>query len=131
MRLYDRDQMQTVLGGSVTLALLGRGSFGVVFLAGGLVAIALGVVLRDTSWFVAAIAIPGAAAGLVGAVVWATGDLSLRWLLIFAPLAAATVFVSRREGTAQAAAAALTSAVVAVAFFLLGAGVAFLSGYSD
>ena len=123
--------MQTLVGSPVMLALLGRDALGVVFLACASVAIGLGVLLREASWFLAAVAIPGAAAGLVGALVWATGDLSFRWLLASAPLAAGGIFSLRREGIAQGAAAAVTSAVVAAAFFLLGAVVAFLSFYND
>jgi hypothetical protein len=121
--------MNGELPGRMTLALLGRGSFGPVFIGLGAVATALGFALRNSSWFIAAVAIPGAAAGFVGAAVWASGDLSLRWLLLSAPLAAAAVFAIRREGIAQASVAAVMSAVIAAAFFLLGAGVTFLAGY--
>ena len=58
-----------------------------MFLAFGLGALLLAILLRQASWFLAGGAIPGAAAGLVGTTVWATEDLSLRWLLIAGPLA--------------------------------------------
>src|SRR3989442_6971546 len=121
--------MPTVVGGTETLAASGRDAIGVVFLALALASLALGFALRRTSWSLAAVAIPGAAAGFVGAVVWETNDLSFRWLLVVAPVAAVLIFAARREGTLQAAVAAVTSGVVAVAFFLLGSGVMFLYGY--
>src|SRR5438128_1167626 len=112
--------------GVLTFALLGRGPFGAIFLGLGMAALALGTALREASWFLAAVAIPGAAAGFVGAMVWATGQLSLRWLLSIAPLATGAIFVARREGALQTANAMLTSAVVVVALFLAGGLAAFL-----
>lgn len=115
----------------LTLAFLGRGSVGVVFLSFGLVALILAILLRQASWFLAAVAIPGAAAGLAGAIVWATGDLSLRWLLIVGPLATGAIFASRREGFVQTAVALVTTAAVAATFFFIGAIAAFLHFYKD
>jgi hypothetical protein len=109
--------------------MLGRGPVGIVFLALGLGAMVLGILLRQASWFLAAVAIPGMAAGLVGTTVWATEDVSLRWLLIFGPLATGAIFASRREGTAQTSAAVVTTGAVAATFFLLGALVTFFYRY--
>jgi dolichol kinase len=58
--------MTPATGEELTSAFLGRGSVGVVFLAFGLGAIAFGILPRQASWFLAAVAIPGAAAALVG-----------------------------------------------------------------
>ena len=113
----------------LTLGLLGRGPVGVVFMSLGLAAIVLGILFRQTSWFLAAIAIPGATAALAGTTVWATKDVSLRWLLVFGPLATWAIFVSRREGIAHTSAAVVTTAAVAAAFFLLGGLVAFFYSY--
>jgi hypothetical protein len=108
------------------VAVLGRGPFGVVFLALGLAALALAVVLRESSWFLAAVAVPGATAGLVGAAVWSTGELSLRWLLLVAPLTSGAIFIARREGGVQTLNAIVTSTVVSCTFFLGGGFAAFL-----
>ena len=113
----------------LTLAFLGRGSVGAVFLAFGLGALILAILLRQASWFLAAVAIPGTAAGLVGTTVWATEDLSLRWLLIVGPAATGAIFAFRREGRAQTVAAVVTTAAVAATFFFIGGLAAFLHGY--
>jgi hypothetical protein len=117
------------LGSGLMLALLGRGPLGPVFLGLGLGALALGVALRESSWFLAAVSIPGSAAGLVGAIVWRTENISYRWLLIVAPLAAGAIFVSRRGGLAQACMAMITAGTVAATFFVIGAFAAFLYGF--
>jgi hypothetical protein len=65
-----------ITGEGLVLALLGRGPLGPVFLGLGVAALALGIALHESSWFLAAVSIPGSAAGLVGAIVWATGDVS-------------------------------------------------------
>jgi len=117
------------IGENLTLAFLGRGSVGAVFLAFGLGAMVLAILLRRASWFLAAVAIPGAAAGLVGTTVWATEDISLRWLLIVGPVATGAIFASRREGRTQTAAAVVTAAAVAATFFFVGGIAAFLHGY--
>jgi hypothetical protein len=117
--------MATVVGGLQTLAALGQGGVAALFLGLGVGALALGLALRKETRFLAAVAIPGAASGLVGAVVVQSADLSLRWLLIFAPVAAALLFAARREGIVQTALATVTSGVVAAAFYVLGAVVIF------
>ena len=118
-------------GEELIVAFLGRGSVGPLFLAFGLGAIVLGILLRQASWFLAAVAIPGAAAGLVGTTVWATEEFSLRWLLIVGPLTTVAIFASRREGLVQTAAAVVATAAVTATFFFIGAIAAFLHFYKD
>lgn len=118
-----------ITGEGLVLALLGRGPLGPVFLGLGVAALALGVALHKSSWFLAAVSIPGSVAGLVGAIVWATGDVWYRWLLIVAPLAAGAIFISRRGGLAQASVAMITAGSVAATFFLIGAFAAFVYAF--
>jgi len=120
--------MGTFRGQAALAALSG---VGIALLALGLASLGLALAWRRISWFLAAVGIPGAVAGLAGASVWTTHDLSYRWWLAAAPIAAAGIFAVRRQGIMQTALAAITSGVVAVTFFFLGAGVLFLYAYRD